>query len=382
MGTKLNTAERCALVERNTAEVMGHDELAGLFESGAQLRHYIGFEISGKIHLGTGLASMSKVRDFLEAGIDCTIFLADWHTWINDKLGGDRDVIRRVATGYFTTGMRAALECVGADPNAVTVVLGSELYTERPDFWATVVDVGKHTSLARMQRSITIMGRAEGDNVDFAKLLYPAMQAADVFTLGAHIAHAGMDQRKAHVIARDAALQMRINALRGNDGKPIKPLAVHHPLILGLRKPPQWPIPEGKERDVLSSMKMSKSDPDSAVFIHDSPDDIRRKVGKAFCTPGDVTFNPILDWTEKLVFGLGDSELVVDRTPQNGGPVTFGAFEEVRDAFADGKLHPMDAKAALASRLIDRLEPARKRFNEPEAHAQWEELEAQVAPRR
>ncbi len=372
----LSSEQRADLVTRNTAELLTRDELIRLFESGMALRHYIGFEISGRIHLGTGLVAMSKVRDFTDAGIRCTVLLADWHTWINDKLGGDPDVIRRVATGYFTEGMRASLMCVGADPASVDFVLASEFYAERPDYWATVIGVSKHTSLARMQRSITILGRGEGDQVDFAKLIYPAMQAADIFALGVNLAHAGMDQRKAHVIAREVANQLPVNALKDSDGRTIKPLAVHHPLILGLSKPPVWPIPEESQRDVLSAMKMSKSNPNSAVFVHDDPDVIRKKVAKAFCTPGEVAFNPVLNWIDRLVFGLGDAELRVERRAENGGAITFNAYSEVEAAFVSGALHPMDAKTALADRLIDRLEPARRHFADPERRAMLEEVEA------
>ena len=49
-------------------------------------------------------------------------------------------------------------------------------------------------------------------------------------------------------------------------------------------------------------MKMSKSKPDGAVFIHDSVDEIRRKIKKAFCPEGEIEFNPIIDWVEYLVF--------------------------------------------------------------------------------
>ncbi len=372
-------AERADLVERNTQELLSRDELLRLMDAGGELRHYIGFEISGRIHLGTGLVSTGKIKDFMEAGFRCSIFLADWHTWINDKLGGDPEVIARVGTGYFKEGMRAGLMCVGADPDAVNFVLASELYAERPDYWATVIGVSKHTTLARMQRSITILGRGEGDNVDFAKLIYPAMQAADIFAQGVHLAHAGMDQRKAHVIARDVATQMPLNQIKDGAGNVVKPMAVHHPLILGLSKPPVWPIPEDKRRDVLSAMKMSKSNPNSAVFIHDDPDLIRKKVFKAFCTPGDIEFNPVLNWIERLTFGLGDTELVVNRSAENGGALTFADYSEVAEAFSSGALHPMDAKAALADRLIDRLEPARKHFAKPEIAAMLEEVERLTA---
>lgn len=44
-----------------------------------------GFEISGLVHLGTGLMSMGKIADFLKAGVKCRIFLADFHSFLNNK---------------------------------------------------------------------------------------------------------------------------------------------------------------------------------------------------------------------------------------------------------------------------------------------------------
>jgi tyrosyl-tRNA synthetase len=142
-----------------------------------------------------------------------------------------------------------------------------------------------NTSLARMQRSITILGRKEGESVDFAKLVYPPMQVADIFIMGVNIAHAGIDQRKAHVIARDVASKMRVSPLLDAKGEHVKPVCVHHPLLLGLRKPSVWPPPEADLSDFWASMKMSKSDKNSALFVHDSPDDIRAKVRKSSANP-------------------------------------------------------------------------------------------------
>jgi tyrosyl-tRNA synthetase len=366
---------RAALIERNLAELLTREELPALLATGQRLKHYIGYEISGRVHLGGGLVLMAKVRDFQQAGVDCSVLLADWHTWINDKLGGDRDRIRRLAVSYYGEAMKASLLCVGGDPAALRLTLASDVYADPArDYWATVIEVAKHTSVARMQRSVTILGRKEGEQHDFAKLIYPAMQAADIFALGVHIAHAGMDQRKAHVIARDVATKIRVNTLRDAAGTAIKPLAAHSPLLTGLLKPDRWPVPPEERADALAAMKMSKSKPRSAVFVHDSPDEIRAKLRGAFCPPGEVELNPVMDWIEQLCFGLGDAELRVERRPENGGPVAFSSIQEVREAYATGALHPMDAKAALADRLIDRLEPARKHFADPERAAALAEM--------
>jgi tyrosyl-tRNA synthetase len=380
MPSSAQATERQALVKRGLEEVLTADELDRLLASEVPARHYIGFEISGRIHVGTGLLCMAKLRDFQLAGVETTVFLADWHTWINDKLGGDPATIRELAWGYFAEGMKASLLCVGGDPEAVRFVLGSDLYRDLDDYWATVVEVGKHTSLARMQRSISIMGREEGETVDFAKLIYPAMQVADIFKLGVNLAHAGMDQRKAHVIARDVALQVQRNPLVGPDGARAKPIALHHPLVLGLGKPPVWPVPpDGDLRELRTAMKMSKSKPGSAIFVHDSPDEIVAKVRKAFCPPGMAEFNPILDWARQLLFGVFGEPLGVSRAERYGGPATFDNYEELEAAYVHGGLHPMDLKNAVADRLVEVLEPARRHFADPERAEALRRLDAALA---
>ncbi len=109
----MTVEEKLNLITRNGEEVLTKDELTALLESGEKLRHYIGFEISGKVHLGTGLVSMGKVADFLKAGVECNVFLADWHTYINNKLDGNWKHIIIVARDYFQEAMEASLECFG-----------------------------------------------------------------------------------------------------------------------------------------------------------------------------------------------------------------------------------------------------------------------------
>lgn len=371
-----DTDTRFELITRHTEEVLTRDDLSAYLEAGIPLRHYIGLEISGQIHLGTGLMCMAKVKDFQDAGVRCSVFLADWHSWINDKLGGDREVIKRVGVGYFKEGLAASLACLGGDPEKVDWVLGSELYHHNDDFWTTLVDVCKNTSLARIQRSITILGRAEGESVDFAKLLYPAMQVADIFAMGVHLAHAGMDQRKAHVIARDVGHKLSHQPLTDPQGKVIKPLAVHHPLILGLGKPPKWPVPPEDLKEVLAAMKMSKSKPDTAVFITDEPDEIRRKMKKAFCAEGDTSFNPVLDWSEKLLFRDPAFRLTIERPEKWGGNLEFETYPELEKAFVEKALHPMDLKSAVAEALVALLAPVREHFAQPGPRALLEEMQS------
>ncbi|MFX0061351.1 MAG: tyrosine--tRNA ligase [Candidatus Hermodarchaeota archaeon] len=371
----MDTEEKFRLIARNTEEILTEEELHIRLETDTPFNHYIGFEISGKIHLGTGLMCMSKIKDLMDAGIQCSIFLADWHTWINDKLGGDREIIRDVANGYFKEGLTAGIKCLGGKPEKVKFVLGTDLYHHNDEYWQTIVDIAKNTTLGRIQRSITIMGRKEGEGVDFAKLLYPPMQVADIFAQGINLPHAGMDQRKAHVIARDVALKLKFHPLVDQSNKKIKPIAVHGHLILGLQKPPIWPVPKNQLQEVWSSMKMSKSLPKSAVFIHDDSETIREKLQSAFCPQGEVEFNPVLDWAKSLIFGTDQKSLVIERSEKFGGDIEFFSYSELETSFLNKELHPLDLKKGVAQKIIDLLEPARRHFNQPKIKKMKEELE-------
>jgi len=354
--TKLN------LLTRNTQEVLTEKDLRSLLENNEKLRHYIGFEISGQVHLGTGLMSMGKVADFLKAGVECRVLLADWHTFINNKLDGNWEHIIKAARDYFQAALEASLSCFGVKSGAVEFILASDLYKDMRH-WQNFMEVSKNVTLARVKRSVTIAGKKEGEAINFATLVYPPLQVADIFTLGVNIAQAAIDQRKAHVIARGVAKKLTLSPLLNKKGEKIAPVAIHHNFLLSLSKPSVWPINREMEKDVFATaFKMSKSKPNSAIFIHDSPEEIREKVNKAFCPP-EVEFNPILNWVKFLVFwGEDEGEFRVARPAKFGGSKTYYSYKKLERDYKNGQLHPQDLKTAMADWLIVKLAPARQYF--------------------
>lgn len=127
--------------------------------------------------------------------------------------------------------------------------------------------------------------------------------------------------------------------------------------------------------DPISS-KMSKSDPDSGISIHDSPEDIRRKIKKAFCPmePEEADRNPVLMLCRYLVFErLG--HLHIDRPEKFGGALHFQDMESLSEAYISGSLHPSDLKNGVSEALIEILAPVRDYFQEkPQNHARMLEI--------
>lgn len=330
----MDAQEKADLVARAPAEeVVTRDELVSLFETDDSPRHYIGLEVSGLLHLGSLITAGFKINDLARAGARCTVFLADWHTVINDKLGGDWDAAARVSR-YYADAFRAV--CPG-----VEIRTGSELCASA-EYWADVVRFSKHMSMARTMRSLTIMGRSEADKTDLAKLLYPPMQAVDIHHLGARIAHAGMDQRKIHMLAREIFPKMGLEP----------PVAVHHRLLPGL----------GKPEDPGRPAKMSKSDPDSGISVHDGDEQIRSKIKKAWCEPGRAENNPLLAVARDVVFHER-AEFVVERPSKFGGDASYASYEELEADFAAGSVHPADLKGAVAAALVSILGPIRSKIS-------------------
>ena len=352
----MDVEAKIALVKRKpVCEIVTDAELRTLFEGNPHPRHYIGFEISGRVHLGSGLLTSLVLKDLMAAGVKPTIFLADYHAWINGKLGGDLEKIQKVATGYF----KSAFVSLGLTEDKVNYVLASEMYGK--EYWKEVLRISKDTTMQRMLRCTTIMGRAQKDALDCASVVYPAMQAADISMLDVDIAHAGMDQRKVHMLARELAEK---------HGRK-KPVALHHRLLMGLQGPQKMGLDENEKDDAEISSKMSKSKPDSCIFIHDSEQEIARKLRGAYCPEKIEEGNPVLEMCEHFILRGEKSVLEVKRPSKFGGDVEFSSYEELKEAYKAGKLHPMDLKSATASSLAEMLGPSRKYFEKhPELLAQ------------
>ncbi len=331
-----------------TEEFLMEDELKNKIKKGEKLRHYIGYEVSGLIHLGNWLTAF-KIADLQKAGVETEVFMADFHSVINNKLGGDAEFIKKVAREYFEKTMKIGIKVAGGDPDKTKFTLASDVYNQ--EYWARVIQVGKEINLSRVKRSISIMGREEGKSIPTSWLIYPLMQAADIFHLGVNIASAGMDQRKIHVIAREVGMKVA----------GYKPMALHNHMLLGLHKPPVWPVPKDKE-DRWASFKMSKSKKGSAIYVNDSEDEIRKKIDSAFC-PDETGYNPVLDWVKHIVFAPQlKSEFKIIRPEKYGGNLNYNSYENVENDFMSKKLHPSDLKHGLGDFIVKLLEPFRKEF--------------------
>lgn len=465
----MDLERRVALVKSVGEEVVTEEELRALLAEKAHPIAYDGFEPSGTIHIAQGLLRAINVNKMTAAGCRFKMFVADWHAWANNKMGGDLDKIQTVGR-YLQEIWRAT----GMDLDNVEFVWASDLVRDE-DYWKKVMNIARDSSLDRILRTTQIMGRSDKDKLSAAQILYPCMQAADIFHLKADITQLGMDQRKVNMLAREVGPKLGF----------WKPVVVSHHMLMGLQQPPtkvaslpefmesvrsnlfedlarlqKGPIdfnrppqstlfairdrlrnvkaanPRGytkalaKEIDDVAryyhdsqspgvastpanqeitgewgallsnlkkivertdewiagwesstieratAMKMSKSNPDSAIFMTDTPQQVEAKLKKAYCPEKVVEENPVLEYMRHIVFERFP-EVTVERPEKFGGTVTFHSYAELESAFRDGKLHPMDLKKATATSVNRMLDPVRAHFEKDEkARALKEQVES------
>ncbi|HYS99639.1 MAG TPA: tyrosine--tRNA ligase [Thermoplasmata archaeon] len=333
--------ERAEAVLRGTEEVVTRDELRVLLSRGSAPRAYVGLEPSGLMHIGTSFVIGSKLADLVRAGFHTIVLLADWHAYINDKLGGNLENLR-VCAEYFKDGFRA----VGV-PDGVEYLYANE-FVKHPEYWQQVIRASKASTVARIRRALTIMGRKEEEaDLDASKLIYPAMQVADIHWMDLDLALGGMDQRHAHMLYRDVAPKLGWKQV----------VALHTPLL---------PALDGGGRMDPVAGKMSKSRPDASVLLNDSAAEVDRKIGKAFCPAKEAEGNPVFE-IARLILLPRRGRLEIPRDRKFGGDVRYDTLDALAKAYESGELHPKDLKAGVAAGINAELGPVRKYF---ESHPQ------------
>jgi tyrosyl-tRNA synthetase len=263
----LSVGEECISEGELKSLILAKGRGASTIDDAPRIRLYDGFEPSGRMHIAQGLLKSVNVNKCTLHGTNSTFvfWVADWFALMNDKMGGDLHKITIVGR-YLIEVWKAA----GMDLSNVEFRWASEEINDNAHvYWPIMMDVARRFNVTRIKKCCQIMGRLEG-NLTAAQVLYPLMQCTDVFFLRADICQLGVDQRKVNMLAREYCDHAKDKKIR-------KPVILSHHMLYGLK--------EGQE-------KMSKSDPDSAIFMEDGAEDMERKIRSAYC-PTAVSTAPV-----------------------------------------------------------------------------------------
>jgi tyrosyl-tRNA synthetase len=335
--------ERLELIRSVGEEIVTEKELIELLEEKKHYIAYDGFEPSGQIHIAQGILRAINVNKMIKSGATFNMLVADWHAWANNKLGGNLENIQ--TTGKY---LIEVWRLTGMDLSKVKFNWVSD-FVQDEEYWKKVMQIARNSTLRRIIRTAQIMGRSESDAFQASQILYPCLQCADIFYQEVDVCQLGMDQRKVNMLAREIGPKL-FNR---------KPIVVSHHMVLGLAVPKNNYV---SLEEKIMDLKMSKSNPDAAIFMTDTEDQIRKKINKAYCPEGVVEGNPILEYARYFLFEL-EKELKIERPSKFGGDTQFNTYEELEDAYIKKEIHPKDLKNAVAIGLNKLVDPVRKAFD-------------------
>lgn len=217
---------------------------------------------SNRLTLGNYLGAL-KNWVHLQAQFDCLFFAVDLHTiTVRQDPKELREQTYRTIAFYIAAGI---------DPEAATLFVQSH--------------VPQHAELAWVLNCFVYMGELgrmtqfkdksakQGQNIPVGLFTYPALMAADILLYQTHLVPVGEDQKQHLEITRDIA--QRMNQTYGKELFTI---------------PEVYTPPVGARvmslQDPRSKMSKSDPDPNSAIYLNDTDDQIRKKLKRAVTDSG------------------------------------------------------------------------------------------------
>ncbi|GAB5586735.1 Tyrosine--tRNA ligase cytoplasmic [Umbelopsis nana] len=336
--SQLSPDEKYQLISRNLQEVLGEAEIKKILVE-RDLKLYWGTAPTGKPHLGY-FVPMTKIADFLAAGCEVTILLADIHAFL-DNMKAPLELVNH-RTKYYEHIVKAMLTSIGVPIDNLKFVVGSSYQFSKEysmDNFRLAASVTEHD--AKKAGSEVVK---QVDSPLLSGLIYPGMQALDEQYLGVDAQFGGVDQRKIFTFAEKYMPQLGY----------AKRAHLMNAMVPGLQ-----------------GSKMSSSDPDSKIDLLDDPAAVKRKLKKAFCEIGNITDNGILSFIKAVWFPLkslngGKPEFVIERKEEWGGNMIYHTIDEMEEDFKNEKLHPGDLKNAAAKALNELIAPVRAAFETAE----------------
>lgn len=333
--TNLSVDERYNLITRDLDEVVGEEEIKEILKT-RDLKIYWGTAPTGKPHLGY-FVPMIKIADFLKAGCEVTILLANMHAFL-DNMKSTWELLE-YRTEYYKLLITQILKSVDVPIDKLKFVVGKEFQLKE----GYTLDVYKVSALASL-RDVHKAGTEVVKQVEsplMSSMLYPILQALDEEYLNVDAQFGGTDQRKIFMFAREYLPKVGYS----------KRSHLINPLIPGLGK----------------TGKMSSSEPNSKIDLDDSDEVIQDKISKAFSVDKVVEGNGLLSILKYILFKKLESDnraFEVTREDRWGGNISYTNYTDLEDDFKEGKLSSVDLKPAVARELINLIKDIREVINQ------------------
>ncbi|VDK86271.1 unnamed protein product [Litomosoides sigmodontis] len=276
----------------------------------------------GRFHLGFVIPLFKLKKLQLLGNISLTVVLADIDAFLdNEKCSWN---VREARCDYYTAVLQRIFSLL--DLRDVKIVRGSS-YQLEPEYTLEVYQMASKVT----RDEASILG-----GVTLGSLLSPLYFTIDHYHMNVDIVIMGEDMRLFSEFSQQM-IQRRGQQPRAHLLVPILPS--------------------------MSGNKMSASDPEFHLDPLDTPKQVKQKISRSFCEPGNLNGNIAFELAKHFVFLYFGSKLLIERSEENGGNIEINGCAELKEIIMDGSLHPADLKAVVISKINQFFDSIRMDFS-------------------
>jgi len=337
----LSVDQKLEYITRNLGEIMNPEkaltEMRQIMEK-RPLKIYWGTATTGAPHVAYFIP-LTKLGDFLKAGCEVTILLADLHAFLDAEKTPWPLVHHRAA--YYEAVIKSMLRAVNVPLEKLKFVKGTSFQLSK-EYTLDMYKLCAKTTVGQGKKAGAEVVK-QCDNPALAPVIYPLLQTLDEEYLHVDVQFGGVDQRKIFAFASD-----NLNKVLGYKSR------IH---LMNAICPSLTASVGSDGLDKMSSSSNSKIDP------LEPSKSVKKKINRAFCEPGNVEKNGVLSFCKFVVFPcfLDGKTWTIPR--KGADALAFKTFDELRDSFKRDEIHPADLKAATFAILDAVLDKVRVDFS-------------------
>lgn len=323
----LSHGKKLELISRNLQEILQQENLNKIL-SERNIRIYWGTATTGRPHVAY-FVPMSKIADFLKAGCEVKILLADLHGYLDNQKAPWELLDAR--TRYYETVIVSMLKSIKVPIENLKFVRGTE-YELSEDFSYDLFKLISQTTLHDAKKAGAEVVKQTQDPL-IGSLLYPLLQALDEEYLECDAQFGGVDQRKIFTYAEKYLPSIAYS----------KRIHLMNPMVPG-----------------LTGGKMSSSEIESKIDLLDDNESVIRKVKSSTCSSTSVSDNGVLAFIQHVILPLFE-EFSIESIDKK-----YTDFDTIANDFKCKVISEADIKSSSSGYINRLLEPIRKDFATPE----------------
>lgn len=345
----LSPKEKYDLITDRLQEILGTNELQEILKN-ASPSIYFGTSTTGKPHLAY-LIPLLKIADFIKAGCQVKILFADLHAML-DNLKTTPELLE-YRCQYYEKIIKSVLRRLNINLDNLVFVRGTSFQLS-PKYTMDLYRLTTITNLHTAQKAGAEVVKSS-ENPKMGGLLYPLLQALDEEYLDTAVQIGGIDQRKIFTLAQEILPQIGYK----------KRIHLMNPMLTAIDAQP----PSNTEQNIADT-KMSSSNTNSKIDFLDSRNEIKKKINRAYCLEGDISFNPLMELARMVIYPLLKNQNIasfkINRNEKYGGVLEYAKYADLELDFVEKRLHPQDLKIGIIDAINDFLDPIRQEFSSRE----------------